>query len=47
MRGASKEIPNSFVLETTFQENGKTFQLFHDPSEKDCTKAYIKKEIDA
>ena len=47
MRGASQEsIPKGFIKNCTFQEDGKTFELYYNPTEKDATKAYIKKEVE-
>jgi hypothetical protein len=46
-RSQTSEIPKGFIKNCTFQEEGKTFELYYNPTEKDATKAYIKKEVSA
>ena len=45
-KDSSKDkISDKYVLETTFSENGKTYELWHDPKSTDQKLTYIKKEV--
>lgn len=41
----SKKIPEGYVLETIFRENGKSFELWHNPKSTDQKTTYIKHEV--
>ena len=39
------KIPEGYVLETIFREQGKSFELWHDPKQNDLKLCYIKREV--
>ena len=41
----NNKIPAGYVLETIFREQGKSYELWHDPKQQDLKLCYIKKEV--
>lgn len=44
-RSQTESVSKDFILNCKFQEDGKFYELWYNPTEKDCIKAYFKKEV--